>query len=137
MDTRERKRLDSVFGTGNPGPELEEEWRNIQRLAHVLQDSVQEVSIHTVKPFLSERVQRRLKIVKTSAEFQFQFLWQVLRPAGIVALVVIASLATYNATRTDPTFEQPTAVERILGLEPVTLTAAYDLNVGPLDLVQP
>ncbi len=137
MKKRNFRRRRSVFGADHPGPETQEEWHPIQDLAFVLRASVQEASDQSVKPFLVERIQRRLKPVAKAADTRVQYIWQTLRPAGLAALAIIGVLATYNATRWDTYGAQRTAIERILGLEPITLTASYAIEMEPSDLLEP
>ncbi len=137
MKNQEIRRLEALFGGQTPDQGLDAETRQVHALEQLLQFAVEEGSERSVKPFLAERVLRRLEPATATTEVYLGTLWQLFRPIGIAAMALILALAAYNTSVVDAYDVRPTTSEALLGLQPVTLTTAYAADVDPLAFADP
>lgn len=137
MKQQDIRRLEAMFSHEAPDQGLDAETRQVHALKRLIQFAVDEGSERSVKPFLVERVLRRLEPSTAGTDVFLGTLWQLFRPMGIAALLLILGLAAYNTSLVDAYDVRPTTSEALLGLQPVTLTTAYAADVEPLDFVDP
>ena len=123
-------------------PELRAELDEVKALRSVLQTTVRASSEQALKPFFADRLMRRLapatqRLAATAPDEEFfGSLLRLFRPVAVAGLLLILGFATYNVTLSDAYDAQPTPTEAMLGLRPVTLTTAYNLDletIPPLD----
>ncbi len=137
MKEQEIRHLEALFGDQPPDSERHAEWQELQALADLLRLTVKTSSEQSVKPYLTERVLRRMAPVTAGTDLFFGALWQLFRPIGVAALLLILGLATYNASLVDAYDVRPTTAEVLLGLQPVTLTTAYASDLESLNFLDP
>ncbi len=137
MKNQDIRRLEAMFSHQTPDQDLDAETRRVRALGQLIQAAVEEGSERSVRPFLAERVLRRLEPSAASTEVFLGTLWQLFRPMGIAALFLILALAAYSSSLVDAYDVRPTTSEALLGLQPVTLTTAYATDVEPLEYVDP
>ena len=137
MKQQDIRRLEAIFIREAPEQGPDAETGQLRALRQLIRYAVDEGSERSVKPFLVERVLRRLEPSATGTEVFLGTLWQLFRPMGIAALLLILGLAAYNTSLVDAYDVRPTTSEALLGLQPVTLTTAYAADVAPLEFVDP
>ncbi|GIV62154.1 hypothetical protein GQ464_016835 [Rhodocaloribacter litoris] len=111
-------------------PGLRARAEEMRQLRQTLQASVGAGAAQVLKPFFTDRLMRRLQpVASRSREEAFAAaLATLFRPVLVASLALIMVLAAYNLTFRADDAEQP-AAEAVLGLPPVTLTAAYELDL--------
>ena len=123
-------------------PELRAELDGMKALRGLLQATVRASSEQALKPFFADRLMRRLapatqRLASAASDEEFfGSLLRLFRPVAVASLLLILGFATYNVTLSDAYDAQPTTTEAVLGLTPVTLTTAYNLDfemIPPLD----
>ncbi len=110
---------------------LREELEALRRMQGLLRTAVDESSIGAVRPFLADRVVRRLRTPQTAPageEVISGMLSGLFRPFIAFAMVLILALALYNFVTHDYDVKR-SAAEAVFGLPPVTLATAYDLQL--------
>lgn len=108
-------------------PALRSDLGDVDAISGLLRTAMAESDRESLKPFFADRLMRRLN--PPADEALFGSLWNLFRPVAFASLLLIASLASYSATRYNAWDARPTTTEAILGLEPVTLTAAYTSDI--------
>ena len=103
-------------------PELRAQWKDLSALRSLLRHTADTSSQNALRPFLADRVLRR---IRPADEALFGSLWHLFRPLALAGILLIVGFASYNATFYRSYDAQPTATEVMLGLRPVTLTTAY------------
>ena len=73
----------------------------------------------------SKTATRRLEDVFTGALVTW------FRPLAIVGMLLVILLVSYNAGHADTTSYDRSTTERVFAIHPVTLAAAYDLDLAP------
>ncbi len=123
-------------------PALRAELADLKALRSVLQEAVHASSEQALKPFFADRLMRRLApatqrlAVAGPDEVLFGSLLRLFRPVAVVGVLIILGFASYNVTLSSSYDAQPTTTEAVLGLQPVTLTTAYNYDfetITPLD----
>ena len=109
------------------------EWIQLQ---DSLRDMVAGESENVRHPHLTDNI---LRAVRPSTERMRSFdeLWSGalvswFRPVVVAGLLLIVLLAAYNARQTSPEIAGLTTTERVLGLHPVTVASAYDLELNSI-----
>lgn len=109
------------------------EWIQLQ---DSLRDMVAGESEHVRHPRLTDNI---LRAVRPGAERMRNFdeLWSGalvswFRPVVVAGLLLIVLLAAYNARQTSSEIAGLTTTERVLGLHPVTIASAYDLELNSI-----
>ncbi len=110
-------------------PALKNELTVLEQVRSVLQASAMS---HVTDPWLAGHVVRRLTSRAHHEQALYGSLLNIFRPVVIAALLIMASLLTYNTTLRGSYSVVPTTTEVMLGLQPVTLTAAYSADLEPL-----
>ncbi len=110
-------------------PALRAELDELSSLRSLLTETVSADAETALRPFFSERLIRRLRPVEPVAEADLVSLLATLfRPIAVASLIIIVALFTYNILTVSYAADQ-SATEKVLGLPPVTLATAYDLNL--------
>jgi len=119
-------------------PALRDELAALETLQQLLRTTFQASSARALKPFFADRVMRRLASaarrlpVPSPEEEVFSLLLRLFRPVAIAGALIILGFATYNVTLAGAYDTQPSTTEAVLGLPPVTLATAYDLDFGTI-----
>lgn len=114
-------------------PALRHEYETLRAMRTLLQTTTRDAAEKAVKPFLADRVMRRLAPQSEPEEELFGALLRLFRPVALAGLLLILGLGAYNVSRADAYDAEPSATEAVLGLPPVTLSAAYDLDLTTPD----
>jgi len=111
-------------------PELRGEYERLSTMRDILRVSVEEDARNALQPFFTERLLRKLKPTGSTMESDFlASLSALFRPVIAAGLVIIVALLAYNVMTVSYEADQ-SATEVALGLPPVTLATAYDLDLG-------
>ena len=115
-------------------PELRTELEEMRTLQATLRTSVRTHSTEALRPFFADRLMRRINArcavhntFSPEEEF-FRNLAKLFRPIAIASVIIILSLATYNFALSTAYEVSPSPTEAVLGLPPVDLATAYDLD---------
>lgn len=123
-----RRRLDAE-------PNLRAELEALRGLRGLLRTTVRADAEVATRPFLADRVMRRLAapVRRLSPEEELLGgLLRLFRPVAVAGLLLILALAAYNVTLATGYVAAPSTAEAVLGLPPVSLTTAYDVDYAPL-----
>ncbi|MDA0379257.1 MAG: hypothetical protein O3C45_05140 [Bacteroidetes bacterium] len=101
-------------------------------LIHSLRNMVESERSASMMSMPAERVMRALRAAGVRPgrveEFLERELLSWFRPVFVAALLLIAVLAAYNVELSLQNDYDQTATEMVLGLQPVTVAAAYDID---------
>ena len=117
-------------------PALRTELEALKALQGLLQTTVRASSERAIEPFFADRLMRQLapapqRLAATTPDEEFfGFLLRLFRPVAVAGLLLILGFATYNVTLSGDYEAQASTTEAVLGLPPVTLATAYDLNLS-------
>ena len=117
-------------------PELRAELEALKALQGLLQTTVRTTSEEALKPFFTDRLMRRLTpapqrlAAEASDEEYFSLLLRLFRPVVAAGLLLILGFAPYNVTLSSDYETRPSTTEAVLGLPPVTLATAHDLDLS-------
>lgn len=99
---------------------------------HSLRDMVETERSVSMMSMPAERVMRAVKAARKRGSVVEDFLERELlswfRPVVAAGLVVILALAAYNFEMSKQNDYDQTATEMVLGLHPVTVATAFDIN---------
>lgn len=115
-------------------PALQDEVAELVRLQSLVRHSVQASAPTAVRPFLADRVMRRLdssraRLAHLSAEEELQSgLEWLFRRVAVACLIIIIGLAVYNVFQVTSYEADATTTEAVLGLPPVTIATADALD---------
>jgi len=115
-------------------PALRAEVEELRALQTTLRDTLDTHSEEALRPFFTDRLMRRVNAIRTttyvfsSEEEFFRNLTRLFKPIAVASLVIILSLAAYNFTISNAYEVAPSPTEAVLGLPPVDLATAYDLD---------
>ncbi len=124
-------------------PALRAELEALKALRGLLPTTVHASSERALAPFFADRLMRRLApapqrlAAPTPDEEFFGLLWGLFRPVAVVGLLLIFGFATYNVTLSGDYEAQASTTEAVLGLPPVTLATAYELDLSTTLPTQP
>ncbi len=76
-------------------------------------------------PFMAERVVQHLRSQAYRHQVYYGALLRAFRPVLVAALLLVASMAAYNIAHWSGNYSASRTAERMLGLPPVTPTAAF------------
>jgi len=123
------------FGTRDNGSRQGDQDPDLSRLGTMLSSLVDHETRHIHSEILTQKIvravhhsksaSRRLEDVFTNA------LMTWFRPVAVVGTLLILLLASYNAGRAHDSTYDLSATERVFAIHPVTLAAAYDLDLAP------
>ena len=117
-------------------PALRTELEALKALHSLLQTTVRASSERALEPFFADRLMRRLapapqRLAATTPDEEFfGLLLGLFRPVAVACLLLILGFATYNVTLSGDYEAQASTTEAVLGLPPVTLATAYNLNLS-------
>ena len=111
------------------GPEANTEDAALRSLLCVAADASAE---RAMQPFVADRIMRRIARATRSDELLQAALWRFFRPVAIASFILMLAFVGYNSTVSRSYEVPPTATEVVLGLQPVTLTTAYGVDMYPL-----
>lgn len=117
-------------------PDLRAELEAVKALRGLLQTTVRASSAQALKPFFADRLMRRLapvahRLAAPAADEEFfGLLLRLFRPVAVAGLLLILGFATYNVTYSNDYEAEASTTEAVLGLPPVTLATAYDLDLS-------
>lgn len=124
------RQQDSSFGNDSDGLIQNPEWG---RLQESLQDMVAIESQHVQQELLTNSILRAVRSTKAGVkgidELWSRALLTWFRPVMIAGILLIFLLAAYNVRQTRSDSVNLTTTERVLGLHPVTVASAYDLDL--------
>jgi len=112
-------------------PALQAELEQLETMQHLLQMTVKTEAETALKPFFADRLMRKLAPTLRRVapeEILVGALMRVFRPVALVGLLVILLLSGYNLTRSGSYEAGQTTTEAVLGLPPVALATAYELD---------
>ena len=127
---RNRKKIDAHVRTDGLNSEHTSDFSG-------LDEALQAMVLGECERFDSpELTNQIMRAVRRSAirGWRFEDLWagfhvSWFRPVMVGCMVLALVLLAYNAGRTHSGFEQLTTTERVLGLHPVTVATAFDLDL--------
>lgn len=113
-------------------PALRQQYQELKHIRETLRAGIEATRPAAVRPFLADRVMRRIQASPSRPpaweDLLAPLLVRVFRPFATLALFLILALALYNVTsRDDSVFQSPT--EAVFGLPPVTFATAYELDL--------
>ena len=105
----------------------------IEQASSALVSSVESVASDYDTPFLTDKIMRSLAPAQSQGDTVFLLdflssLRKVFRPVVAATLVLIIVLAAYNVTSVSEDEIDVTTTEAVLGLQPVTVAAAYEYS---------
>ncbi len=124
-------------------PELRAELDELKALRGLLQTTVRASSEQALKPFFADRLMRRMapapqRLAATTPDEEFfGSLLRLFRPVAVAGLLLILGFATYNVTLSDEYEAEASTTEAVLGLPPVSLATAYDLDLSTTSSTEP
>lgn len=98
----------------------------------LLHDYVTESAETAMQPFFADRVMRRITTAAQPEEQLYAFLFRLFRPVALASLLLILSFAGYNAMVSRTYDVPPTTTEVVFGLQPVSITEAFAVDIEPL-----
>ena len=125
---------DRTIDATNEGLNRESEWTQLQEsLQASLQEMVADESEHVRHEFLTDNILRAVRTSSVSRSW-IDETWPGLmrswvRPLVVVGMLMVFLLAAYNARQVSSDLGDRSATERVFGLHPVTVAAAYDLDL--------
>lgn len=135
-EARLRQKLDQ-------SPELRAALQEVKALHGLLHTTVHTSAEHALKPFFTDRVMRQLApspqglAAAVQDEEFFGVLLRLFRPVALAGFLLILGFATYNVAFSDVYDVPTTTTEAVLGLPPVTLTTAYNLDFETIPPIEP
>lgn len=124
-------------------PALRAELEALQALQGLLQTTVRASSERALQPFFADHLMRRLtpapqRLAATTPDEEFfGLLLRLFRPVAVAGLLLVLGFATYNVTVSGEYEAQTSTTEAVLGLPPVSLATAYDLDLSTTPPTEP
>ena len=124
-------------------PELRAELDEVKALRGLLQTTVRASTEQALKPFFADRLMRRLApasqpLAATARDEEFfGSLLHLFRPVAVAGVLLILGFAAYNVALSGEYEAQASTTEAVLGLPPVTLATAYDLDFSTTPPAEP
>jgi hypothetical protein len=131
MKNRKSDRHGNPFSGRDPDDLLmDPEWSHLQES---LRDMVSSESEHVEHALITNNILRAVRKVPSGMP-SLDDLWERalvswFRPVVVAAVLLILLLAAYNVRQTSSDALELTTTERILGLHPVTVASAYDVEL--------
>jgi anti-sigma factor RsiW len=116
-------------------PDLRAELETLRAMQRLLRTTVQSSAETAAKPFLTDRVMKRLDPARKSAkrlapeEELFGSLLRLFRPVALAGMLLILIIAAYNVTLSSGYEAEASTTEAIFALPPVTIATAYDTEL--------
>lgn len=107
------------------------------RLPSLLQEAAKINADSGIKPFLADRIMRRVRSIHSREEQFFQAIWLVFKPVILASALFILGVLSYNALVSRNYEIRPTTTEMVFGLQPLTLTTAYSADLDELSSTIP
>ena len=124
-------------------PELRAELDEVKALRGLLRTTVRASSEQALKPFFADRLMRRMAptpqrlAADAPDEELFGSLLRLFRPIAVTGLLIVLGFAAYNVTLSGEYEAEASTTEAVLGLPPVTLATAYDLDLSTTPPTEP
>ena len=101
------------------------------RIGTLLLETSETTAATSLKPFLSDRIMRKIQSLHLTQESLSQILWLTFRPFILGCVVLTLVLISCNIFLSRNYDVAPTTTELVFGLQPLTLITAYssDLDV--------
>ena len=115
-------------------PELKLALMDYRQTRSQLCETIKSNAASSVQPFFTDRLMRKInKLVQKpdKANLDEEFLLMLLRqfrPVLVIAALIIVFLIGYNVRQSSVYEAEQSATEAVLGLPPVTLATAYDVD---------
>lgn len=116
-------------------PDLRAELETLRAMQGLLRTTVQSSAETAAKPFLADRVMKRLDPARQRAprlapeEELFGSLLRLFRPVALAGVLLILSIAAYNVTLSNEYQADASTTEAVFALPPVTIATAYDTEL--------
>ncbi|GIV61966.1 MAG: hypothetical protein KatS3mg044_0832 [Rhodothermaceae bacterium] len=116
-------------------PALRQDCERLRALRDTLRATVREDAREALRPFFTDRLMKRLQppAPPRRDDIFAEALAALFRPVLVASMALILLLAAYNVTHGVEDAERSPA-EAVLGLPPVTLTSAYELELSSAEI---
>jgi hypothetical protein len=110
-------------------PDLQREMNQRIRLRETMGRVVRASAVDAAPPFFADRVMRRLTPARSLEEDYANALSWLFRRVAVACVLIVTGIAAYNVANSARYTPDQSTIEAVLALPPVTLYAAYDLDL--------
>ena len=108
-----------------------------QHLQKLLCEAVETGTESSIRPFLADRIMRRIQALHQPEEHFFQTLWTAFKPVALASALLAMGFVSYNAILSRNYEVPPTSVEFVFGLQPMTLASIYASDMNEFSSINP
>ncbi|MCY4158141.1 MAG: hypothetical protein OXE92_03900 [Bacteroidetes bacterium] len=108
-----------------------------QHLQTLLHETTEISSESNLKPFLTDRIMRRIQTLNRSDEYFFQALWFAFKPVALASVLLTLIFISYTTFLSRNYEVAPTPVEIVFGLQPMNLISAYSADLDEFPPLSP